>query len=619
MGRGGAQLGKSIKGKSKDRRKARHVGAGGAVDVNGVELAAADGQQSGSGDVAADLRALEEYERLAANSEMHRRRMNELARQERQYHTANAALLHRIYRQWRRKEKTDDMRAELEVLAANHTADVQRKNRCIDNMQRAIAAAHTQSVQRRTHRTAHATRPQHAANSATAAAHTCSLLGCCRPCRMCVAHRSHLGDLQRLHSLHQSHLASLESDFHAASHSAHSSFSSQQHSLRQQHAVAVSELQLLVGAVEADEVERVNEGKQSFETEREEIRNKNLEAINELRITLENRIEELERTFDELHRYYRDMTEHANAHFVQLKHDDATLSLDIDDKKKRMAKLHSHSQQLRKKHALNDREARDKYAQLIRHKQHMQALCKQMEERIKAGRKQQKARVAQLAQHAHSTIQHCKDRLGRAERILRLMTRARGKETEKEKVMPLQRHRPHTAIRRQLQQQKETEEKTQSHIEADDGRRDWSAESQSSTAAAAMNSGTGSGSGSASESGWSASLLIHKHNKVSLDVLAIRHERQRLVDDNARLKAQLETFLNGIAITHNTMDRRDNTLLIVNPFSRQAHSVAAAGGGSGNIHTLQSTLVATVSARQPLIQEATVIVQQVTMHRATHR
>ena len=95
--------------------------------------------------MAGDLRALEEYERLAANSEMHRRRMNELARQEREYHSANAALLHRLYRQWRRKEKSAEMRAELEVLAANHTADVQRKNRCIATMQQHIAAQHTQS------------------------------------------------------------------------------------------------------------------------------------------------------------------------------------------------------------------------------------------------------------------------------------------------------------------------------------------------------------------------------------------------------------------------------------------------------------------------------------------
>jgi len=419
-----------------------------------------------------------------------------------------------------------------------------------------------------------------------------------------------LADLERLYSLHHSHLASLEHDFHTASHSAHHSFHTHQTQLRQQHATATTELQLLVAAVEADEAERVNEGKQSFETEREEIRNKNLEAINELRITLENRIEELERTFDELHRYYRDMTEGANAHFISLKAADATLSLDIDDKKKKMAKLTSHSQQLRKKHALNDREAKDKYTQLLRHKLHMQSLCKSMEERIKAGRKLQRTRVGLLAVHAHETIVGCKGRLGRAERILRLMTRARSKETEKEKVMPLQHHKPHTTVlvqqqQQQHQQQREVEEKTQtSHM---------SEVEQSSDTEVDGDSGGGGG--------WSASLLIHKYNKVSLDVLAIKHERQRLLNDNAMLKQQLEQFLNGIAITQHTMDRRDNTLLIVNPWSRQAAGgEATLSGTNSHIHTLQSTLVATgVSGRQPLMQDATLIVQQVAMHRGGNR
>ena len=414
--------------------------------------------------------------------------------------------------------------------------------------------------------------------------------------RLCVAHRSHLSDLERLSSLHRSHLSSLESDFHAASHSSHGSASSQLSSLRQQHSVAVSELQLLVVAVEGDEAERVNEGKQAFETEREEIRNKNLESINELRITLETRIEELERTFDELHRYYRDCTEHANAHFLTLKHADASLSLDIDDKKKRMHKLAAHSAALRKKHALNDREARDKYAQLARHKAHMQQLCKQMEERIKAGRKQQKARVVQLAQHAHSTIQTCKDKLRSAERIIRLAGRARSKETEKEKVAPVQKYTPHAAIQRQQQQQqekREVEEKTQCDTA------DHSAQSAPWCVAS------------------SGGLLVDKYNKVALDVLAIRHERQRLLDDNARLKAQLERFLHGIAITRTTLDSRDNTLLIVNPFSSSGSG--SASGGHSNIHTLQSTLVATVAGRQPLMQDGTMIVQQVALHRGVYR
>ena len=103
-------------------------------------------------------------------------------------------------------------------------------------------------------------------------------------------------------------------------------------------------------------------------------------------------------------------------------------------------------------------------------------------------------------------------------------------------------------------------------------------------------------------------------------MLAIRHERQRLLGDNARLKQQLESFLNGIAITHTTMDKRDNTLLIVNPWSRQEQGEATVGSSSTHMHTLQqSTLVATVSGRQPLMQDATMIVQQVAMHRGINR
>jgi len=51
---------------------------------------------------------------------------------------------------------------------------------------------------------------------------------------------------------------------------------------------------------QAEETGRVTREKQSHENEREMIRNKNLERINELRINLENKIEDLERMFDEV-------------------------------------------------------------------------------------------------------------------------------------------------------------------------------------------------------------------------------------------------------------------------------------------------------------------------------
>jgi hypothetical protein len=54
-----------------------------------------------------------------------------------------------------------------------------------------------------------------------------------------------------------------------------------------QHASERSELQDIITAVEAEEREREAEGRQEHEQLREEIRNKNLEDINVLRMTLD--------------------------------------------------------------------------------------------------------------------------------------------------------------------------------------------------------------------------------------------------------------------------------------------------------------------------------------------
>ena len=149
-GRGGAQLGKSIKGKSKDRRKdRRNGGAGGRLlDVNGNEISVDGGSDAGGGELQADLRALEEYERLAAASVLHRRRMHELAATERLYHAGNARLLHRLYRAWRRQERGDEMRWELTILSQQHTADIARKSQAIADIAVNIAQAQTQSERR---------------------------------------------------------------------------------------------------------------------------------------------------------------------------------------------------------------------------------------------------------------------------------------------------------------------------------------------------------------------------------------------------------------------------------------------------------------------------------------
>lgn len=79
--------------------------------------------------------------------------------------------------------------------------------------------------------------------------------------------------------------------------------------------------------------------KHSFEQLREEIRNKNLEEINMLRISLDAQIEELEQHFETAHLNYLQQTAQRTHDFKELTQNDQRLSLEIEQKRKRIDNL----------------------------------------------------------------------------------------------------------------------------------------------------------------------------------------------------------------------------------------------------------------------------------------
>ena len=557
MGRGGAQLGKAIKGKAKERRKGEKGegrGKGAVLDVNGNEVPD-DGLQA---ELYADVKALEEYERQAAQAEWHRRRMNEVARAEKSVRAIAAATLHRLYRQWRREEKSAEMRWELQVLTQSHTVEVQRKEHWIRTMQQHMDTAKTQSADTPPPQRCTEVRSERCGRDVAHLPLTPLLR--VSVCRLCVAQRGHLQSVSRLCALHAGHLHDLEADFHAQLGSLRAHFESELSGLRTHQSVSLRELELLIAAVEAEEAERVNEAKQSHETEREEVRNKNLEAINELRITLENRIEELERAFDDHHRYYRESTDSAAEHFRQLKAEDAQLSLSIFEKKRRLHKLHSSLLHWRQKLALNEKEGQEKNLSLQHHRQHLQAQCDQLKQRMHSFRSTQQRRLMTLTQQAQQSIEQNQQAVQRAATIIQLAQMARSKETEKEKVLmqptttaPL----PAAAAQRAGGE----EEKTQLMLLGGDGAATEStaltASSPSSSAAQSMSS-----SSLPSPAG-PLSRFFAAYNKVVLDVLSMEAEKSRLAEENRMLRRQLKRFLDGLAVTESTISAV-NPLLIVN-------------------------------------------------------
>lgn len=92
------------------------------------------------------------------------------------------------------------------------------------------------------------------------------------------------------------------------------------------------------------------------DSEREEIRNRNLEGINELRINLENKIEELEKQFDDAHMNYVENTDDANREFKEMQGEDKRNSQKIASKKRKIERFQQNLQFWKKKIDLNQAE-----------------------------------------------------------------------------------------------------------------------------------------------------------------------------------------------------------------------------------------------------------------------
>jgi hypothetical protein len=85
--------------------------------------------------------------------------------------------------------------------------------------------------------------------------------------------------------------------------------------------------------------EREAEARQEHEQMREEIRNRNLEEINVLRITLDTQIEELEQHFETAHINYLQNTDQRTTDFKYLTAKDHELSHEIEIKIRRIERL----------------------------------------------------------------------------------------------------------------------------------------------------------------------------------------------------------------------------------------------------------------------------------------
>ncbi|OWZ20472.1 Flagellar associated protein [Phytophthora megakarya] len=429
----------------------------------------------------------------------------------------------KIQNHWRkimRLVKVEALRKEVEVRSQNHERDVDRKDALIQMLDRDLEEAEEQFQ---------------------------------------MALRAHLLNVDELIDLQDERLLGLEKEFEADLRELEQEFQTEKNKLVAQYTMERNELQRIMHAVDQQEKEREADAKQEHEQLREEIRNKNLEDINVLRITLDSSIEELEQHFETAHLNYLQNTDQRTQDFKYLTAKDQDLSRDIELKIRKIERLQQSLALWRTKIAQNVRECSERNKALEEEKAAISNHFQTLKAKMNRMRDDQRRRLADLSQGARQATKQLDTHLQLSERILQLSELVRKLETEQERVLPFY----HST----LADEREANELTESVRLA--MRNEHSREEEEALQMLDFQPQGLQNNVLVSE--WEyLDLFWKRHNKVLLDELALRREKERVANENRELQTILQQYLAGISVSPTVLDGA-NPLLVINGRLRLHH------------------------------------------------
>ena len=470
-----------------------------------------------------------EMEALAAEEE--NRRAVEAARvklrqkqlNEERYARTNMMKIHSQWRKIMRQAKVDELRADIEVLSQNHEREVDRKDAITQMLDRDLEDSEEQYQ---------------------------------------MALRGHsqivdsLMDLQymRMKDLHENFLQNLKA--------LEDEFESEFTEISNTNSRQRKEMSDMMDAMESEFAEAEAEAKHDFESQREEIKNKNSEDYNVLKISLESTIDELERHFDQAHVAYLSSTDARTESFKQLTRSDAQSARIIEKRMRRLMRLQDSLTHWRTKISSNSREWDTRNKALRAEKDIMAQHYHRLKASMDKFRQGEGQRLKALSLNSRESIDELKNKVEMAEKILHLAELCRKLETESEKVLPFaslsQLSGPQAEIEGEGQELTSESSMEKLGMSSPHGHQEREPIKPPTMSSYGMDS-----NGSVMEEWNYLNNFFKKHNKVLLDNLAIEKEHKRLSQENQELREILKQYLDGISVNEEVINA-PNPLLVVN-------------------------------------------------------
>ncbi len=445
-----------------------------------------------------------------------------------------------------RLSKTESLKKDIEIISQNHERDVDRKDAILQMIDRDLEEAEEQ--------------------------YQTSL-------------RSNLVNIDEFIKLHDTRLYALERGFQTELATMQNDYKKENASIVSKFNREKKELIAIIEAVEGEEEEAENEARHKFEQLREEVRNRNGEDINLLRIGLDASIEELEQQFETAHLNYLQQTAQRTHDFKELTQNDQRLDDEIYKRRKEVGGLQATIQQWKAKirTLLRDTEERNKL--MLDEKLSIQKHYQQLKHRIQVYRGSQNQHLLQLTQSANSCKEALKGKLDLAKKIMNLAELSRNLETTYEQILPfapaeVEGLEDTTIHGMKAGANQENDEMKSSYDELGQKSTEKLSEEDAIMEGKSLNSMK-----TALEkkfeippahqtSVWSEnsrpvahsdrlSNFYRKYNHVLMDTIAIEKERGRLSKENDQLQDLIQQYISGTKLEESALDEA-NPLFVVN-------------------------------------------------------
>ncbi|XP_054831288.1 dynein regulatory complex subunit 2 isoform X1 [Eublepharis macularius] len=248
--------------------------------------------------------------------------------------------------------------------------------------------------------------------------------------------RSHLHNIDELLQLQCCRLGYLEEDYNAELEALQKEFDTERRKIIEYHEQEIRYLQDVLLAMEQNFGESEYEAKLDFQSTRDDIKNKNLEEKHYLRMQLEGKVEELWKRFQQALRNYTEATEDRKIAFEALKLKDEKSTKEIEMQMKKLQKMQDLILSLKNKIAAHVRESEEQNRRIRDEKEVVLKQLQMLKSEMNQARAKARSNLAKLTVESCATLKVLQRVVQKGELILRLAEMCRKLESEEEKVLP---------------------------------------------------------------------------------------------------------------------------------------------------------------------------------------